>query len=290
MCESDMNTEHTKPKSAQDLPENFQTGGFSPDTIRPSMLRTLAGLWAYTLQKHLIRSRLFNALSFILVVPLVALYAVTESTLESANTIGFYDLAFRYDFLLVLPFTCVASLGGVIREEMQHDTLVFLGTRPVRRVELLGGVYLCQVGFLQILALLHLLVFLGVGSYKSVEGIWQVAPIWFVGQFLSVWVWSALGLALGLISKRYLALAAFYAGLVEIGLYRIPTNIRALSMRVHLESLLGRSQTLQNQFEYKTGILGMDLLALVLGTGVALLIAALLYNYKEYHSTEEMQK
>jgi ABC-type transport system involved in multi-copper enzyme maturation permease subunit len=189
-----------------------------------------------------------------------------------------------------VPFACVATLGGVIREEMQHDTLVFLGTRPVTRIELLGGIYLCQTVFIQILALLHFVVFLAVGAMKSVDGLMQVAPIWFVAQFLAIWVWSALGLALGLISKRYLALAAFYAGLVEMGLYRIPTNIRSLSMRVHLESLLARSETLQTQFEYQSGSLTINLLALGAGASVALIIAGLLYNFKEYHATEEMQK
>lgn len=283
-----MNTENTSPQSAFQDASNSR--GFSADSIRPSPFRALAGLWAYTLQKQLIRARWFTTFAFIFLVPLIALYAIAPSTPERANSLDFYDLAFRFDFLLVLPFTCVASLGGIIREEMQHDTLVFLGTRPVKRVELLGGIYLCQAGFIQILAMLHLLVFLGVGSIKSVDGIWEVAPIWFVAQFISIWVWSALGLALGLISKRYLALAAFYAGLVEMGLYRIPTNIRALSMRVHLESLLSRSEPLQEQFNFKTGHMGMDLLALALGVGVGLLVASLLYNFKEYHSTEEMQK
>lgn len=263
---------------------------FSAESIRPSLFRALSGLWAYTLQKQLVRSRWFGALCFIFTVPLIILYAVNGKGSVGGSNLGFYDLAFRFDFLLVVPFACVASLGGVIREEMQHDTLVFLGTRPVTRIELLGGIYLCQTLFIQILALLHFLVFVGVGAIKSVDGLMQVAPIWFVAQFLAIWVWSALGLALGLISKRYLALAAFYAGLVEMGLYRIPTNIRSLSMRVHLESLLARSETLLTQFEYQAGSLTINLLALGAGASISLIIAGLLYNFKEYHATEEMQK
>ena len=61
-------------------------------------------------------------------------------------------------------------------------------------------------------------------------------------------------------------------------------------MRVHLESLLSRSETLLTQFEYQAGSLTINLLALGAGTSIALLIAGLLYNFKEYHATEEMQK
>jgi hypothetical protein len=95
---------------------------------------------------------------------------------------------------------------------------------------------------------------------------------------------------LGQVTKRYMALAMVYGLIVEMGIGSIPTNINTLSLMRHLKTLLAHNAALQNIYEWSVNRIPVSMGALALATGIFLSLAMLLFTFKEYHHTVEMQK
>jgi hypothetical protein len=206
------------------------------------------------------------------------------------RTAPFYRWLVDFYFLIILPLGCARSCGGLIREELQNDTLGFLTTRPVKRAVLVILKYLCQTAWLQIIALLEALLLFGAGRLREVPGLGALLPLFLAVQFLAVPAWSALGLMLGQITRRYLALALVYGLVVELGIGSIPTNINSLSLMRHLETLLSRNAALESIFQWTPDGALFAAGMLVLAAGVFLSAAALLFTFLEYHAGTEMHK
>lgn len=206
------------------------------------------------------------------------------------RTSPFYHWLIDFYFFVILPLSCVGACGALIREELQNDTLGFLTTRPLTRAKLMIVKYLSQSAWLQIVVLVQALLLFGAGSLKQIPGLGTLLPLFLAIQFVSVFTWSALGALLGLVSKRYMAIALLYGFIVEMGIGRIPTNVNTLSMIRHLKSLLAHNAALQEVYEWPMRGIPFSIAALALGTVVFLSLAAFMFTFKEYHHTAEMQK
>jgi hypothetical protein len=206
------------------------------------------------------------------------------------RTEPFYHWLIDFYFFVVLPLQCVRGCGGVIRDELQADTLGFLLTRPVSRARLLVLKYLTQTGWLQLLLLVETLLLFLAGSLRQIPALSSLLPLFLAAQILAVLAWSALGLLLGQITKRYLAIALLYGFIVEMGIGRIPTNINTLSLVRHLKTLLAHNPAVQALYEWNGAGAPLSLGALAFAAGLFLTLAALLFTFMEYHQTAEMQK
>jgi ABC-type transport system involved in multi-copper enzyme maturation permease subunit len=206
------------------------------------------------------------------------------------RTSPFYHWLIDFYFFVILPLSCVGASGALIREELQNDTLGFLTTRPLTRATLMIVKYLSQSAWLQIIVLVQALLLFGAGSIRQIPNLGALLPLFLVIQFLAVFTWSALGALLGLVSKRYMAIALLYGFIVEMGIGRIPTNVNTLSMIRHLKSLLAHNSALQEIYDWPMRGVPFSIVALGLGTVVFLAMAALMFTFKEYHHTAEMQK
>ncbi|SPE52176.1 membrane hypothetical protein [Verrucomicrobia bacterium] len=206
------------------------------------------------------------------------------------RTGAFYHWLVDFYFFVVLPLSCVSANGALIREELQADTLGFLLTRPMSRARLLAVKYLSQSAWLELALVLETLLLFAAGSLRQMSGLAALLPLFLGVQVLAVLAWSALGTLLGLVTRRFMALALVYGLIVEMGIGRIPTNINTLSLMRHLKTLLAHSPALQGVYHWSgEGVLS-SLGALVLASVIFLLLAALLFTFREYHHTTEMQK
>jgi hypothetical protein len=206
------------------------------------------------------------------------------------RTAPFYRWLIDFYFFIILPLSCVRSCGGLIRDELQTDTLGFLTTRPVKRATLVVLKYLCQTACLEMGALAEGLLLLGAGALRQIPELGALLPLFLGAQFLAVPAWSALGLLLGQITKRYLPLAVVYGLIVELGIGDIPTNINTLSLMRHLKTLLSRDAALQSLFQWTGSGVLLPASALLLAAALFLTLAALLFTFREYHAAAEMRK
>jgi hypothetical protein len=206
------------------------------------------------------------------------------------RTAPFYHWLTDLYFFIILPLQCVKASGGLIRDELQADTLSFLVTRPLSRARLLVLKYLTQTAWLQLVLLAQTLLLFAVGGLRQIPSLGALLPLFLAAQFLAVLTWSALGVFLGQVAKRYMAVALVYGFIVELGIGRIPTNINTLSMMRHLKTLLSHNPALQGIYDWSATSVPLALGALLLATALFLTLAALLFTFKEYHQTAEMQK
>ena len=207
-----------------------------------------------------------------------------------SRTEPFYHWLIDFYFFVLLPLQCVKGCGGLIRDELQADTLGFLVTRPLSRARLLVLKYLTQTAWLQLLLLAETLLLFIAGGLRQIPALGALLPLFLAAQFLAVLAWSALGVLLGQVSKRYMALALLYGFIVEMGIGRIPTNINSLSLMRHLKTLLSPNPALQAIYDWTSNGLVLSVGALALATALFVALAALLFTFKEYHHTAEMQK
>jgi hypothetical protein len=206
------------------------------------------------------------------------------------RTEPFYHWLLDFYFFVILPLQCVRGSGGLIRDELQADTLGFLLTRPLSRARLLVLKYLAQTGWLQLTMLGETLLIFLVGYLRQIPNLGGLLPLFLAAQFLAVFAWSALGVLLGLLAKRYMALALLYGLIVEMGIGRIPTNINTLSLIRHLKTLLSHNAVLQGIYEWPSQNLALSLGTLLFAATLFTALAALLFTFREYHHTAEMQK
>jgi len=202
----------------------------------------------------------------------------------------FYHWLIDLYFFVILPLQCVRVSGGLIRDELQADTLGFLVTRPLSRGRLLVLKYLTQTAWFQAVLLVETLLLFAVGQLRQIPALGTLLPLFLAAQFLAVLAWSALGVFLGQVSKKYMAVALVYGLIVEFGIGRIPTNINTLSLMRHLKTLLSHNDALQSIYDWTATGVPLAVGALCLATGLFLIMAALLFTYREYHHTAEMQK
>jgi hypothetical protein len=206
------------------------------------------------------------------------------------RTAPFYHWLIDLYFFIILPLSCVRSCGGLIRDELQSDTLGFLVTRPLKRATLVALKYLAQVAWLEIVVLVEALLLFAAGASRAIPQLGSLLPLFLAAQFLAVPAWCALGLFLGQVTKRYLPMALIYGLIVELGIGDIPTNINTLSLMRHLKTLLSHDAALQSLYEWSGSGVLLPAGALMLGSVLFLSLAALLFTFREYHAAAEMQK
>jgi len=202
----------------------------------------------------------------------------------------FYHWLIDFYFFVMLPLACVGTCGPLIREELQADTLGFLTTRPLTRAGLLVAKHLALTAWLEIAVLIETLLLFLAGSLREVPSLAGLLPLFLGAQFLAVLAWSSLGTLLGMVSKRYMALALVYGFIVEMGIGRIPTNINTLSLMRHLKTLLAQNPALHGVYDWPGTGVPLAFGALLVGAGLFLGLAALMFTFVEYHHTAEMQK
>jgi hypothetical protein len=218
---------------------------------------------------------------------------LTQSAVREARwgrTEPFYHWLIDFYFFVILPLNCVRACGGLIRDEVQDDTLGFLTTRPLSRARLLLAKFASQTVWVQMLMLFETLLVFAVGGLREISGLAALFPLFIAAQLLAVLAWSALGVCLGQATKRYMAAALLYGLVVEVGIGQIPTNINNLSLIRQLKSLLAHDAVLQGIYDWSAKPVPYSIGALAMAAGIFLAAAAFLFTYREYHHTVEMQK
>ncbi|MSU20697.1 MAG: hypothetical protein EXS30_04810 [Pedosphaera sp.] len=254
-------------------------------SIQPTWLGGLRGLWSLTWRSQLTFRRLPLLMATLSIIPLLAYF-----TVDSGRADPYFHWVIEFYLLLLLPLYCLSVCGGMIRDDLQADTLGFLTTRPMSRAQLLVSKYLCQVAWLQIMALVSGALLCGVGIVRSISSVVSFAPLFFGTQCLEIVAYGALSSLLGLIHQRYMVLGIIYGFIVEVGIGRIPTNINNLSLSRHLRSILANNEAIHGIYEWSPEGTFSSLVIMLIAAVLFLGIGAAFFTFKEFHHSDEMQK
>jgi ABC-type transport system involved in multi-copper enzyme maturation permease subunit len=257
----------------------------APAHWEPSFLGALRGLWIFTW-----RSRLGLRKLPLLLLTLAAIPTLTFLTVDPSEVKTFVEWAVSFYLVLIVPLCTLAVFGPMIRDELQADTLGFLITRPLTRARLYLLKYLCHLAWVQAALSVHLLLLVLVGVIRQIPGIWSMALWLFATQFLAIIAYGALSGLLGLLHQRYMVLGLLYGFFVELGIGRIPTNINSLSIAHHVRTLLANEETIRDINDWVPDGTLKSVLIMFVATALFLAGGAALFTYREYHSSDEMQK
>lgn len=253
----------------------------------PNLFGAFLGLWTITWKSRLTWRQGARLLCLIFAIPALILLTVKSGREQGyvAFTIGFYQF-------LLLPISCLSTFGPLIRDELQADTIGFLITRPLTRARLFLLKFLCLTLWMQILFALSALLLLGIGIVKQIEGLMAMAPWFILAQVLAVFVYGALGALFGLITKKYMVMGVVYGFVVEVGIGLIPSNIHALSMRHHVQTILGNSDlaALIPLIEKTSEGTPLSIAIMLIAAVLVLAAGAALFTFREFHHSDEMQK
>ena len=245
----------------------------------PTLLATLSGLWLLTWKSRLSLRQWPALAGAILPASLLAFLVLRTGTDEVYDF--FYWLTTAY-LLLGLPLYCLAVFGGLVRDDLQSNTLSFLMTRPMSRARFLLLRYVCQLAWVQVIGLAAGLLLLGTGFGCGVPGVPRFAGLFLAVQAVALPVFGALATLLGLAHRRYLVLGTVYGLVVEVGIGQIPTNINTLAMTRHLRALLAHDHEIARIYPWTTDAAGTALLVLPAAAVVFLVLSAALFTLREY--------
>ena len=270
------------------MPPQIQASGAETAPAQPNQPNwpwALRGLWALTWKSQVSWRRLP-----IIAAIVAALPALTYATLRDGQTEAYFHWVVDFYLFLLLPLYCLSICGALIRDELQGNTLGFLTTRPLSRARMFLLKYCCHTCWLQLLAFMIGVLLLVAGWARGIEKIAAFAPVLLGLQVLAVFAYGALSAFLGLVNQRYMVLGILYGLIVELGIGQIPTNINNLSLARHGRTILANHEPLKQLHDWSSENTLWSVGLMVLAALVFLAAGALLFTFREYHASEEMQK
>lgn len=252
-----------------------------PEPVAPNWRHAFGGVWRLTFHRYLLLGRWVMVLIGLGVLALLG-FAPGRGGISRHFTE--WTIMFYVTFLV--PALAFISAAGAMRDEMKSSTVDYLFTRPIRRPAFVVFRYLAHTICAQLDFLLALGVVLAVGAARGVPGVLTTAPALLFGQVLLVTAFSALGFLASALTARYIILGFAYAGVIEVGIGQIPTQLSRLSMTQQVRTLLDGLLLRPESSTLSPGLLGATG-TLVLFTAVALAGAALLFHHREQGSAAE---
>ena len=264
---------------------SFSRESADETVLQPRLGSAFRGLWWITLRSQFSVRRLPLLLALVCSIPVLAWFTIDDGQIGP-----YFDWTIEFYLFLLLPLYCLSVCGALIRDELQADTLGFFTTRPLTRARLFILKFLSQIILLEFVALASALLILGVGVSRSIPGIREFAVVFLMGQSLAVLAYGALSALFGLFTQRYMVLGIVYGFIVEFGIGQIPTNINNLSISRHLRTILANNSTMEELYRWPQDDTWISVLIMGGAPLVFLLIAAIIFTFKEYHHSDDMQK
>lgn len=195
--------------------------------VMPHAVHALGGIWRLT-------SRRFFAPGYWLMLAgmlvLLVIFSIPAAPNHAAAADGLIPWAAGFYVCFLLPIFAFISSASAIRDSFDASTVDYIFTRPVRRPAFVVFRYLTQMLCTQIDFAFAFLVIVGIGVYHGVPGLSAALPTLLLGQIMAVIVFTAFGATCATLTSRYVIVGLVYAGVVEVGLGNVPTQINQISL------------------------------------------------------------
>jgi ABC-2 type transport system permease protein len=204
-----------------------------PPALAPNAWHAFGGIWRLTARRFL-NARSFLALAGALTLLGFLLTALTQN----ASPRFYFEWTAGFYLTFVVPILAFLSGAGAMRDEMKPQAVDYTLTRPIRRPAVVVFKFISHVACIQIGYLLALAIVIAVGAYRQIPTLWSALPWLLTAQVMAVAAFAALGALSAVLTSRYLIVGLLYAGIVEVAVGNIPTQINRLSMTRQLRTLL----------------------------------------------------
>jgi ABC-2 type transport system permease protein len=202
--------------------------------VVPSLAHAWGGVWRLTFRRFLLPG---HWLVLALALGVLALLLLGGVHRGGAGAVIDWTKGVYVTFLV--PGLAFMVAAGAMREDMKSGTVDYVLTRPVPRPAFVVFKFLAHTLCTQLDFLLAFGVVLGFAVARDVPGLVSFGFKILFGQVLMVTAFSAFGFLCGVLSSRYVIIGLAYAGIIEVGVGQIPTQISRLSMTQQMRELLG---------------------------------------------------
>ncbi len=217
------------------LSSSVPVSAFAPPRVTPNVAHAWGGIWRLTARRH------FTSKHWLLLGGMLVLLALFATMVERESDPGrseFLQWAARFYMSFLVPMLAFITAAGAMRDDLQADSVDYIFTRPVRRPLYVLFRYAAHFVCAQLDFLAALVVIVAVGAFHNVPGLWAAVPAFLLAQVLVVTAFSAFGFLCGMITSRYVILGMVYAGVFEVGIGNVPTQLNRLSMLRQMFGLL----------------------------------------------------
>lgn len=244
--------------------------------VLPDWRHAFGGVWRLTARRFL------SSGQWLFIAAMLALLAVLSfAAVRHASSRQFFSWTIEFYLTFLVPIMAFLSGAGSIRDDMKAGTVDYVLTRPLRRPAFVVFKYLCQLACIEAIYLLPFGVLLCVGLVRGTPGLFSELATLLLAQVLTVPAFMALGLFCGVLTSRYLVIGILYAGIVEVGIGKIPTQLNRISLLHHVEGML-QGVRADAGLNAVPGESVWTAAAVLLSVSAALLlIAALLFSLRE---------
>ena len=200
---------------------------FRAPRVRPNATHALGGIWRFAARRFFTPGY-WVMLAGMLV--LLVIFSIPAAPNHAAAARGLIPWAGGFYVCFLLPVFAFISAANAIRDDFGAGTVDYIFTRPVRRSTFVVFRYVAQVVCAQIDFIFALAAIIGLGLYHGVPELWAAVPTLFLAQFVAVILFTAFGFLAGTLTSRYIIVGLAYAGIVEVGLGNVPTQINQISL------------------------------------------------------------
>jgi ABC-2 type transport system permease protein len=201
--------------------------------VAPDAWHAFQGVWRLTLRRFLAPGSLL-ALLFLLV--LLGSASLWLGVKDDAKF--YFNWTARFYLMFIVPTFSFLVAGAAMREEMKAVASDYLLTRALRKPLFLFFKFVAHLAAMQVAYGLGLAVLTAAALYRGIPVLIPALPWLLLAQALAVTAFTALGFFCAVLSARFLVIGFVYAGIVEVALGNIPTQLNRLAMTQHLRMLL----------------------------------------------------
>jgi ABC-2 type transport system permease protein len=250
---------------------NAASTSFPAPRVAPNPRHAFGGIWRLTYRRLLSPSQWLSIGGM-----LALLLLLTFSVVPRGRADAFFDWTAGFYIGFAVPVLAFLSGAGAIRDEMKAGSVDYVLTRPVWRPAFVVFKYLAHMACTQVVYLLALGALVAIGFFRDTPGLAAALPMLFFTQVLTITAFVALGFFCAVLTSRYLILGLLYAGIVEVGIGHIPTQLGRLSMTQQIHGLLEPLMD-GNRLLVASGDSPFTVALLLLGVSTALVASAAIY-------------
>lgn len=211
----------------------------------------------------------------------VGLIVVTKLSVPRGDAALFSTWMVDVVAVQVVPLLCLVTGGGILRNQIRNFTIEYVWTRSARKLHLVLAAWGVTVLLVFAQSVAATLVVHATGSVLGVSDLWSGLPLLLAAELVSVLAFSALALALGVFSGKYMVFGIIYGLFIEIGASRIPTNLNRISVTHHVQELLTLgSGIIESPFR---NVILPSLMGVGVITAIGLAVACLIFSRRQYN-------